>query len=282
MKNIVKIIIGYAISILVLSSCEGTHSTFLINDPEGTEAVLVVNDSSSFVKFGEYQMGIDQLNNFVSPQSNLAFLCYGKTEYLLAIDSLLSSGWRAPMSVLPKYGYAVRLGKNGEDGYARLVVQEYSENHKGIAGAVIKYQYPWHPSNEESIIFIEDRPSVDPDTPDDPPTLLGYDEFWNNSSWYFTGEMSCDGSGEQSFSITFYNVREKTYTSDLQSKYWLATSLEWEDYGGRRITLRGYDDGGHTSFDFDYVNQTTVECEYHHWDRYGNFCKANFIGHRIK
>lgn len=130
-----------------------------------------------------------------------------------------------------------------------------------------------NPKNPEPV-------APDPIDPD-PVEPENFADYWNNSTWHFTGTMVCDGEGEQNFTITFHDVYQKSYTSDLNTKYWLATSLQWEDYGQRRITLRGHEDG-HTSFDFDYGNQNTVLCEYHHWDTQGNFCKAYFIGTRVQ
>ena len=339
-----------------LNGCIGNEPTFNIMDPEGTMVITLPNNASEYIQFGDYRITMDQNNNFVSPNGVAAFYCYGKTDYLLTIDTLYPSEWHNAIAVLPKYGYAVRLGEKGSDGYARVVVSEYTVDDKGVSGAIVKYQYPWHPVNEETIEFTENDPYVDPNDgthdlfttnledcdnitkkcfevnysygavsvtmyhwcteyelvymlkdlqdffesctyaettvhseescnemnhPHDDPPVNEYDDFWNNSTWHFVGTMTCDGEGEQEFTITFYDVNSKIYSSDLNTKYWLATTLEWEDYGGDRITLRGYDDGGHTSFDFDYKDANTVECEYHHWDQDWNFCKANFIGTRM-
>jgi len=341
-----------------INGCINYEPTFNIPDPEGTKRITLQNNASEYIQFDDYRITLDKNNNFVSRNGLVAFYCYGKTDYLLSIDSLFPSDWHNAIAVLPKYGYAVRLGEKGCDGYARIIVTEYTEDDKGISGAGIKYEYPWHPINEETIIYTENDPHGDHNGSthdlfttnlddcdnttkkcfevkysygdasgtmylwsteyelvemlkesmdflesctyaettvhseescnemnhhpgDDDPPVNDYDDFWNNSTWHFVGTMTCDGDGEQEFTITFHDVNHKIYSSDLYTKYWLATSLKWEDYGGSRITLRGYDDGGHTSFDFDYKDANTVECEYHHWDRDGSFCKANFIGTRM-
>lgn len=281
----------------LLSGCEKDVS-FLIRDPEGTETITLSNDQNVFVRLGDYYLYMDEDNNLISKNGIVAFYCYDQTEYLSAIDTLYSSHWYKQMAVLPRYGYAVRLGEQGQDGYARLLALEYTEDEKGVSGAVFKYQYPWHPSNEQTVIFTqEDPPSphdpwdwddpeptepIEPIDPTKPSGEVDYDTFWQGTTWHFKGTMTCDGDGEQEFTITFIDLQHKIYSSDLETKYWLATSLKWEDYRGWRITLRGYDDGGHTSFDFDYSNPNAVRCEYHHWDAQNDFCKAVFSGTKVK
>lgn len=359
MNTLIKSLL--CISVIGLISCSGNEPTyeFSIQDPEGTRIVTLPNDASEYIQLGDYHITMDQNNNFICPDGLVAFYCYGRTDYLQSMDTLFPSGWRKAIAILPQYGYAVRLNK-GTDGYARIIITDYTEDDKGVSGATIKYQYPWHPRNEETIVYsetehpeypsgIEQDPGnkdledcdntvnkcfeinfidgnssstshiwcteyslvswlkdylrennvkctyseteiqseetcfqMDWNNPEENPSTGEYNNFWNNSTWHFVGTMECDGSGEQEFTITFHDVNLKTYSSNLYTKYWLATTLKWEDYGGWRVTLRGYDDGGHTSFDFDFVDQNTVTCEYHHWDKDHDFCKANFIGTRIQ
>lgn len=338
MKNISQIIC--ALILLSVCGCEhDNNAAFFISDPEGTKTLVISNNSSSCLQLGEHQILMNRFNNFVS-SSSVLFFCCGEKEYLLEIDSLQPSGWKNEIAVLPGNGYIICLEGNEENDYVRLVVQDYTVDSKGISGAIVKYQHPWHPSNEKAINPTVDGKFIDPNFKNledcdntidkcwevvrntsetfyvwcteyiivyvmqqsaadkykyreavgeteytcneqkDPPTTDdSFIEYWNNSTWHFIGVMTCDGENEQEFTITFHNVNKKTYTSDLPTKYWLTTNLNWEDYSGARITLRGYDDG-HTSFDFDYVDANTVKCEYHHWNTNGEFCLANFEGHR--
>lgn len=155
MKHANSIKLLLVIVAALLYSCNSKDNAFFISDPDETESVTLKNDASVILKLGKYRITMDENNNFVSQDDNVAFFCYDRTEYLAAIDSLIPSGWFDALAVIPKYGYAVRLGKDGRDGYARLIVLDYTEDKHGITGAKIKFQYPWHPVNEETVVFSE-------------------------------------------------------------------------------------------------------------------------------
>ena len=282
MKTRTSIFLLASFMMISWTACTGKTDVTL-SDPENTVTdTISFEENRNYLQIGSHTIEYDIQANSFDGKGNIYFAKFGKVDGLAYINHCDEKVWYPRIASVPRYGYMLYMPNQNSKCFARLYVDRFIDSDTlGAIGAVVKYQYPWliESVSKDSFTLIN---SKDP-TPYDPQSE--YDKYWNGSTWYFEGEMSCDGSGIQSFTITFIDVKKKIYSSDLEDNYWLATSLEWEDYkkvaSGWQITLRGYDDGGHTSFDFDASTQNEALCEYHHWDIYGNFCLANFIGKRL-
>ena len=139
---------------MLATSCKDNSSSpqAKVPDPEGTITVKVRNDD----KDGGAPFYITESNNFRGWDDKYVdcqYVDYGAVHGLGNVVSIPKSGWAYQVAVIPCHGYVMRLKDRtdvvvvGEEYYRLYVVEELvGANTNGIIGAVVKYQYPFEPT----------------------------------------------------------------------------------------------------------------------------------------
>lgn len=150
--------VALAIAMLA-TSCKDNSSSpqAKVPDPEGTITVKVrnANNGKTYVEGWFY---ITESNNFgglADLYVDCQFVDYGAVRGLGNVVSIPKSGWAYQVAVIPGHGYVMRLKDRSDhvyvvgEEYVRLYVVEElvgANTNGGIIGAVVKYQYPFEPT----------------------------------------------------------------------------------------------------------------------------------------
>lgn len=197
----------FSLFLFAMTACQTGDVT--ISDPKGTVmATFGVDSEHARLLIGEYAITFDEeAARMDGSASGVQFATCGKVDGLGYIASMPTRSWEQSIAAVPHYGYILRLGEQGQGGYARLYVVNFVEDeHYNIIGLQVKYDYPWTPSSG-----AEEADLVDLGLP-------------SGTLWHKTNE---EGETGYFTPYEFYSLYESNEIPTAEDWYELLTCCTW-------------------------------------------------------